>query len=220
MNQKKSEILWHMLLSAIALFWNGFGIHLTIRANIGVHPYDVFNMGLSNTFGILFGTASVCVAFCVLFIDILLKEPIGISMFIDAIVVGKAVDFFNWLDIIPVCHTIYASIGMMLLGLTIMGYTQYFYMIAALGCGPRDTLLVGLNKRCKKVPIGVVSIGILSAAALGGYLMGGAVGIGTLICAFGAGPIMQLAFTTMHFDATTMQHQNLKESWQVFRSAS
>jgi len=89
-------------------------------------------------------------------------------------------------------------------------------MIASLGCGPRDTLMVGLAKRVRRVPIGAVSIVILGAATLVGWLLGGPVGIGTIICAFGAGPIMQLAFRTVRFDATAIRHQRLRDTIKVF----
>ena len=104
----------------------------------------------------------------------------------------------------------------MLIGLVIMAYTQYTYMSASLGCGPRDTLLVALAKRAKKIPIGAVSIALLSLATFIGWLLGGPVGIGTLICAFCAGPIMQMAFTTVRFDATHVHHQHLAASVRVF----
>ena len=84
-----------MLIAAASLFVNGFGVYLTIHANIGAGPWDVLNIGLSRSLGILYGTASIAVSLSILLIDILLKEPIGIAMFIDAVVVGKSVDFFN-----------------------------------------------------------------------------------------------------------------------------
>ena len=205
-----------MLIAAVSLFVNGFGIYLTIQANIGAGPWDVLNIGLSRSLGILYGTASIAVSLSILLVDIVLREPIGIAMFIDAIVVGKSVDFFNWIHAVPACQSLWTGIPVMVAGLFILAYTQYTYMIASLGCGPRDTLLVGLAKRMKRVPIGVVSIVLLSTATLIGWLLGGPVGVGTLICAFGAGPIMQLAFTTVRFDATGIRHQRLKESMKVF----
>ena len=176
----------------------------------------MLNIGLSRSLGILYGTASIAVSLSILLVDIVLREPIGIAMFIDAIVVGKSVDFFNWIHAVPACQSLWTGIPVMVAGLFILAYTQYTYMIASLGCGPRDTLLVGLAKRMKRVPIGVVSIALLSTATLIGWLLGGPVGVGTLICAFGAGPIMQLAFTTVRFDATGIRHQRLKESMKVF----
>ena len=214
-NRRPGAIVLNMLLAAISLFANGFGIYLTIQANIGAGPWDVLNIGLSKTLGILYGSASITVSLCILLLDILMREPIGIAMFIDAFVVGKAVDFFNWLHPVPSCRSLWSGIPVMLLGLVILAYTQFLYMAAALGCGPRDTLLVGLTKRLKRLPIGAVSIGLLSTATLIGWLLGGPVGIGTLICAFGSGPVMQAAFQTVHFDATEIRHQRLKDSFQV-----
>ena len=100
-NRSTGAIILNMLLAAISLFFNGFGVYLTIQANIGAGPWDVLNLGISKTFGILYGTASIAVSMTILVIDILLREPIGIAMFIDAIVVGKAVDFFNYIDAVP-----------------------------------------------------------------------------------------------------------------------
>ncbi len=214
-NQTIRAILLHALIAAVSLFVNGFGIYLTIQASIGAGPWDVLSLGLSNTFGILYGTASITVSLIILAIDLILREPIGIAMFIDAFVVGKAVDFFNAIDAVAPCDSMITAIPLMLVGLTIMGYTQYTYMIASLGCGPRDTLLVALSKRLSKIPIGVISIALLSLATFIGWLLGGPVGIGTLICAFLSGPIMQMAFRSVHFDATLVQHQSLAKSAHV-----
>jgi len=219
-NKTVGGIARNFLIAAVSLFVNGFGIYLTMRASIGAAPWDVLSLGLSKTLGILYGTASISVSVTILIIDILLKEPIGIAMVLDAIVVGKSVDFFNMIDVVPTPKSIAGSIGMLLLGLVIIGYTQMFYMRAALGCGPRDTLLVGLKKRLRKIPIGLVSIGLLSAATLIGYLLGGPVGIGTLLCAFLAGPVMQLAFRSLSFDATAVRHQRFSETIAVFASAA
>ena len=214
-NRTAGAIFLNMLIAAVSLFVNGFGIYLTIQANIGAAPWDVLSLGLSRTLGILYGSASIAVSLTILLIDVLLREPIGIAMFIDAVVVGKSVDFFNWLHPVAPCQSLRSAIPVMIVGLFIIAYTQYTYMVASLGCGPRDTLLVGLARRAPRVPIGAMSIALLSTATLLGWLLGGPVGLGTLICAFGAGPIMQFAFRTVHFDATGIRHQNLRDSLRV-----
>ena len=215
LNRSPRSILLNMLLAAFSLFLNGFGIYLTIQANIGAAPWDVLNLGISKSLGILYGNASIAVSVTILIIDILLREPIGLSMFIDAFVVGKAVDFFNWLHPVPACRSLFVSIPVLLLGLVVIAYTQYGYMVASLGCGPRDSLLVGLAKRCSRLPIGLVGILLQGSATFIGWLLGGPVGVGTLICAFAAGPIMQFAFWTVRFDATQVSHQQLPESLRV-----
>ena len=215
-NRTAGAILLNMLIAAVSLFVNGFGVYLTIHANLGAAPWDVLNLGLSRALGILYGNASIAVSVTILVIDILMKEPIGIAMFIDAVVVGKAVDFFNLIHAVPPCQSPAVGIPVLLCGLVILAYTQYTYMIASLGCGPRDTLLVGLSKRLPRVPIGLVSIVLLGSATLTGWLLGGPVGVGTLICAFVTGPIMQAAFRTVRFNPTQVRHQRLRDSFRVF----
>ena len=215
-NRTARAIGANMLLAAVSLFVNGFGVYLTIRANIGAAPWDILNIGLSKTLHILYGTASIAVSLTILLIDILLKEPIGVAMFIDAVVVGKAVDFFDAIGAVPECTSLWTGIPLMLAGLVILAYTQFMYMKAALGCGPRDTLLVGLAKRSGKIPIGAVSIALLGSATLIGWLLGGPAGVGTLICAFCTGPIMQLAFKTVRFDPKRVKHQTLGQTARIF----
>ncbi|MBQ9879431.1 MAG: hypothetical protein IJM45_03250 [Clostridia bacterium] len=214
-NSNARSIALNALIAAVSLFVNGFGVYLTIQANIGAGPWDVLGLGVSKTLGILYGNASVAISLTILIIDILLKEPIGIAMFIDAVVVGKSVDLFNKLNVVSPCSSYLTGIPVMIAGLIILAYTQYTYMIASLGCGPRDTLLVGLAKRLKMLPIGAASIALLSTATLIGWMLGGPVGVGTIICALGAGPIMQLAFRTVRFDAKAISHQNLIDSLKV-----
>ena len=214
-NCSMGGIVFNSLRATLGLFLFGFGVYLTIQANIGVGPWDAFNLGLSHTFGIKYGTASIAVSLFILLVDILLREPIGIGMLLDAFIVGKTVDFFNWLELVPAQANMLHGGAVMLLGLFIEGFSQYLYMSAALGCGPRDTLLVALAKRIRKVPIGIISIAILAVVTFIGWLLGGPVGIGTLACAFLTGPIMQLDFRIVGFDATLTEHQSLAGSFHV-----
>ena len=124
-NAKSSSILINMVIAAVSLFINGFGVYLTIQANLGAAPWDVLNLGMSKSLHILYGSASIAVSITILLIDILLKEPIGIAMFIDAVVVGKSVDFFNWIHAVPACDSVMTGIPVMIIGLFILAYTQF-----------------------------------------------------------------------------------------------
>lgn len=216
MNKTAKSIILNMLIASAGLFTFGFGVYLTIQANLGAAPWDVFELGISGTFGIKYGTAAILVSLTVLCIDVALREKIGIGMFLDAFIVGKTVDLFNSINLVPAINNPLTGAAVMISGLIIMGFSQYLYMKAALGCGPRDTMLVGLSRRLPKIPIGVVSIGIMTVVAGIGRLLGGPLGVGTLICAFLAGPIMQFAFRVTKFNATEVSHQGLKESFEVF----
>ena len=82
-------------------------------------------------------------------------------------------------------------------------------MCAQQCCGPRDSLLVGLGKRMPKVPIGIVEIILWAAVLLMGYLLGGPVGIGTLISTFGAGLVMQLVYNIIRFEPRDLRHRDV-----------
>ncbi|MCQ2460736.1 MAG: hypothetical protein MJ115_01140 [Clostridia bacterium] len=177
-------------------------------------------MGLSKTLGIKYGNASIMVSVIVLIIDIIMREPLGIGMLLDAFLVGKFVDLLNWIDFIPYQDKWYIQVPMILVGLFIMGFSQFLYMKGALCCGPRDTMLVGFARRLKKIPIGIVGVLIHIVVTTIGYLLGGPVGIGTLLCMALTGPFMQLAFRVVKFDATGIEHQNLIDSFRVLGSRS
>ena len=218
-NTTKNKIFKSTLLASFGLFLFGFGVYLTIQANIGVGPWDAFNLGLSKTFNIKYGTASITVSLIILAIDICLKEKIGIGMLLDAFIVGKTVDLFNAINLVPAQTSFLSSLIVINVGMIIMGFSQFLYMKAGLGCGPRDTLLVGLKRKIAKVPIGAISICLLTIVTAIGYLLGGPIGIGTLLSAALEGYYMQWAFKIVHFDPTKICHQSLLESWRILVGA-
>ncbi|MBQ1331735.1 MAG: hypothetical protein IIY36_02285, partial [Lachnospiraceae bacterium] len=78
-------------------------------------------------------------------------------------------------------------------------------------CGPRDSLLVGLGKRLPRIPIGLVEILLWAAVTLVGWLLGGPVGIGTLISTFGAGAVLQLVYWLIRFEPREVRHRSVIE---------
>ncbi len=214
-NKTGRDILNHSLLASAGLILFGFGVYLTVQANIGTAPWDSFSLGLSGVLGISFGNTTVLVSFLVLAADLLLREKIGIGTILDAILVGKTLDVLNRLHLFAPRQDFFSGLLFMLIGMVICGFAQFLYMKAALGCGPRDSLLVGLSRRLPRVPIGAVSIGIQATVAFLGFLLGGPVGIGTLLYVLLQGPIMQLDFRLVHFEAEAVRHQDLLGSARV-----
>lgn len=214
-NHTPGSILKNTVLAAFGLFLFGIGVYLTIQANIGVAPWDAFTLGLAKTVGVKYGTASITISFTIIVIDLLLRERIGIGTVLDAVVVGKTVDLLNWLDLVPPMENLWAGVAVMLVGLFIMGFSQFIYMKAALCCGPRDAMLVAFGKRLKKVPIGVISICILAVVLCIGWRLGGPIGIGTVVAALCTGPLMQLAFALVKFQPIEVVHQDAIETVRV-----
>ena len=92
-----------------------------------------------------------------------------------------------------------------------MAVGMWIYMSAEQCCGPRDSLLVGLGKRLPRLPIGFVEIILWAAVTLAGWLLGGPVGIGTLISTFGAGLVMQLVYSIIRFEPRKLIHRDVIE---------
>lgn len=204
-----------MFGAALGLFFFGFGVYLTIQANIGVGPWDALNLGVAETLHIQYGTASIALSLMILLIDLLLRGRIGVGMILDALIVGKTVDLFNWLAPVQKMSGWFSGLLLMLAGLIVEGFSLYLYMRTALGCGPRDTLLVQLKKLLPKIPIGLISIVILAVVTLIGWKLGGPVNFGTLVCALLTGPIMQAAFRTVRFKAEDVEHQDIVTTMMI-----
>ena len=214
--QTKPQIIKEILKSALGLFIFAIGVYLTIQANIGLAPWDCLSMGVSARVGYSYGIVHTVISILILIIDILLKEKIGYGTILDALLVGNYVDWIGYLKLVPVSDNVAVSCAMVVIGLLIMGYGQYFYMDAAQCCGPRDSLLIALGKRFPRTPIGVVQTFMVGIALLIGWLLGGPVGIGTIISVFGMGSALQLVCKIMHFEPRDVVHKNVLETNKIF----
>ena len=210
MNIKKRTLMeWLKIVLGLIVF--ALGVHMTIYANIGLAPWDCLGMGIAKHTPFNYGISMTLIAVTVLIIDILLKERIGYGTIIDAICTGNFVQMFNYLDPLPENKNTMLGIAIMLGGFVFMALGMWIYMSAQQCCGPRDALLVGLGKRMKKVPIGIVEVMLWAVVLLFGFLLGGPVGVGTLISTFGAGLVMQLVYSLIHFEPRKLRHRDIFE---------
>lgn len=210
MSARKTILLqWLQIAGGLLVF--AFGVHLTIFANIGLAPWDCLGMGIARHTPLNYGLSMTAMAVAILLIDLALRERIGFGTIIDALLTGNFVQMYNDLNPLPANHSLWLGILIMLTGFVFMALGMWIYMRAAQGCGPRDSLLVGLGKRLPKLPIGVVEIFLWAAVLLAGWLLGGPVGIGTLISTFGAGAVMQLVYNALRFEPRDIRHRDAIE---------
>ena len=196
----------------------GLGSYMSIQANVGLAPWDAFSMGISYKTGIMYGNVVVYTGFLIIIIDFLLKEKIGFGTIINAILIGKVVDLCNYLGLLPMLDNFAAGVAMLFAGQVVICLGSYFYIGAAMGCGPRDALMVAMGKRFSRLPIGLVR-GILEGTVLLlGWLMGANVGIGTIIAVFGIGTIMEYTFRILKFDVKGVRHENFADTVRRIRS--
>jgi len=206
-------------LALLGLIIFGFGMYMQLRSDVGLSPWQAFNEGLTLHFPISFGTASILVSVLVVVADVLLREPIGVGTILDALVVGWSIDFFLWLDPLPMMPGAVSSICLLLCSIAVMALSQYIYMKAALSCGPRDALLVALGRKFPKTPIGAVNTGLLVIILVIAFFLGGSIGLGTVINMAFTGPIMQLVFHLLHFEPRDVTHEGLADTLSAFRAA-
>ena len=197
---------WLRIVFGLLVF--AFGVHLTIFANIGLAPWDCLGMGIAKHTPLNYGLSMTLMALIILGIDLMLKERIGFGTIIDAVLTGNFVQMFNDLNPLTENRNTWLGILMMLCGFVFMALGMWTYMKAGQCCGPRDSLLVGLGKRLPKVPIGIVEVLLWAAVLLAGWLLGGPVGIGTLISTFGAGLVMQAVYTVLKFEPRKVVHRD------------
>ena len=213
MNRKTILLGWLRIAGGLLVF--AFGVHLTIFANIGLAPWDCLGMGLSYHTPLNYGLAMTLVAVTVLGVDLLLRERVGYGTVIDAFLTGNFVQLFNDLNPLPPNRSLGRGVLLMLAGYAIMALGMWLYMRAGQGCGPRDSLLMALGRRMPRVPIGFVEIGLWAAVLLAGWLLGGPVGIGTLIGTFGAGAVMQVIYRLIRFEPRDIRHRDLFEVTKI-----
>ena len=215
MKSTAKEIVFGWLRIVLGLLVFSFGVHLTIYANIGLAPWDCLGMGISYHTPLNYGVSMTVMAAAILLVDLLLRERIGFGTVIDALLTGNFVQAYNDLNPLPENRSLWLGIVIMLAGFVFMALGMFLYMKAAQCCGPRDSLLVGLGKRMPRVPIGVVEILLWAAVLLAGWLLGGPVGLGTLISTFGAGAVMQAVYSLLRFDPRTVKHRDVPETLRI-----
>ena len=214
-NNGRSGIILGWLKITAGLLVFALGVHLTIYANIGLAPWDCLGMGIANHTPFNYGISMTVIAVVILITDVLLKERIGFGTIIDALLTGNFVQMFNSLNPLPENENMWIGIAVMLAGFVFMALGMWIYMTAEQCCGPRDSLLVALGKRLPKIPIGIVEVLLWSVVLLIGWLLGGQVGIGTVISTFGAGLVMQLVYSLIHFEPREMKHKGLAETVRI-----
>lgn len=163
----------------------GISGSMLLLAGLGVDPWDVLHQGLSRRLGLGVGTWVVIVGALVLLLWIPLRQRPGWGTLSNVIVIGLVIDLV--LATVPPVHGLAAQLIVMFSGVVLNGIATGLYIGAGLGPGPRDGLMTGLAARGHSIR--VVRTGIELTVLLTGWLLGGTVGLGTVVYALGIGPI-------------------------------
>jgi uncharacterized membrane protein YczE len=171
-----------LLLGLVIL---GVGVALLVRSRLGLAPWDVLHQGISDRTGVPIGTVGIAVGFPVLLGWLPLRQPLGVGTVINVVLVGIVIDVV--LPQVPTPHVLAVRIAFMLGGVLLMSIGFGFYIGAGLGAGPRDGLMTGIADRGHSLRV-VRTIFEVTVLVVG-WLLGGTVGVGTVIFAFSMGPL-------------------------------
>jgi uncharacterized membrane protein YczE len=173
----------------LGLVGYGFSMAMLVRAGLGLDPWDVFHQGLALRTGMTIGMACAVVGVVVLLAWIPLRNRLGIGTVANVIVVSVTVD--AGMAILPAPTSLSVRIAMMVAAVVLNAISTVLYFGAGLGPGPRDGLMTGLVVRTG-LSVRLVRTCIEATVLAVGWLLGGTVGVGTVVYAFGIGPLVQL----------------------------
>jgi uncharacterized membrane protein YczE len=163
----------------------GVSSSLLVLAGLGLDPWDVFHQGLSRTFGLAIGTWAIIVGVVVLLLWIPLRQRPGIGTLSNVVLVGLTMNVV--LGHFDAPHAMAARIACLVFGVFFNGVATGAYIGAGLGPGPRDGLMTGLAARGHSIR--VVRTGLELTVLVTGWLLGGTVGVGTVVYALSIGPL-------------------------------
>ena len=203
-----------LLRLIFGLFLYSLGIVVTMNAHIGYAPWDVLHVGMAKTIGMSIGTVSIIAGIVIGILTVLLGEKLGLGTLLNMVLIGLFLDILIELKFIPIASNFVYGLLMVIVGLFIIALASYYYIGSGFGAGPRDSLMVALTRKTG-LPVGVCRGTIELLAVLIGWRLGGMVGIGTIISAFVIGFCVQLTFKLLKFDATTIKHETLDQTFKM-----
>lgn len=167
----------------------GLGIASMVAGDLGLGPWDVLHQGIAERTGIPIGTVTIGVGALVMLLWLPLRERPGLGTLVNVVLIGVVIDLtLLWLE---TPESLLLRAAMMAAGPVLFGIGSGFYIGSGLGPGPRDGVMTGLAAR--GLPIAGVRTTIELSALGVGWLLGGTAGLGTIVFAFGVGPVVHWA---------------------------
>jgi len=183
LNLKPRISTFFFLCFGLILF--GLGEGLLIVSAAGASPWTVFAQGIYLNVGLSVGMITILVSFVVLVLWLPLNQKPGIGTILNALIIGLMIDIC--IKFVPTPENYISQLFLAIIAVLTVGLGGGIYLVANLGAGPRDGLMIGLQKKTN-LPIATVRATLEIAVMSIGWYLGGTVGVGTLLFAFGIGP--------------------------------
>lgn len=181
-----------VIMLVTGLFFFGLGEAIIIGSGSGVSPWTVLAQGISIRTDLSVGTTTFLISIGILIFWIPLKQVPGIGTILNAIIIASTIDLT--LPYLPQPNDTYLKLLQVCIGIFVVGLGSGIYLISNLGPGPRDGLMIGLQKQTG-TSIPLIRTILELSAVISGWLLGGVVGIGTVLFVFGIGPCVGIGLT-------------------------
>ncbi|PZE56236.1 hypothetical protein DEJ24_13300, partial [Curtobacterium sp. MCPF17_001] len=185
---RSTALMLRFVQLAVGLFLYGASVALQVRAVVGVSSWTVLTQGLENVLPWSFGVVTVTSSFVILLFWIPLRQRPRIGTLLNVLCVGPAADLVLWL--VPEPGDLLGRVLLFVASLALLAVATACYIGAGFGTGPRDGLMVGLHERLGW-PLWVARTSVEVTVVVIGWLLGGDVGVGTVVAAFAIGPMVQ-----------------------------
>ena len=180
---------WTFLYLCLGLALFGLGEGLLIVSFTGASPWSVLAQGISLNVNLSIGTITLFISLIVLIFWLPLKQKPGIGTILNALIIAMMIDIC--IKFVPTPENYISQLILAIVAVFTVGFGGGIYLVANLGAGPRDGLMVGLQKKTN-MPIAAVRAFLEISVVTVGWYLGGTVGLGTLLFAFGIGPAVAL----------------------------
>ncbi|MGI8773474.1 MAG: YczE/YyaS/YitT family protein [Actinomycetota bacterium] len=187
----------------LGLFGFALGVVMTLRASLGISPWDVLHDGLALQTPLTFGTAVIVVGLVLLLLSLMAGIKPGPGTIANMLLIGVFADLLLATGVGAGLHdgAIAIRLPLLLAGVVIVGLGSALYIGAELGAGPRDSLMVAVATRFN-MRVGVARAIVEGSALVAGILLGGQVGVGTVIFAVAIGPSVDVSFRLFGMDSS------------------
>jgi len=202
----------------VGLFLFAVGVVANLNSGLGMSPWGVLNVGVSNITPLTLGQASQVIGLVVIAIGWALGFAPGFGTLMNMYFIGLFIDLIIAWGLIPTPTDPMFQYLLLILSVAVLGVGSLFYMGVQLGAGPRDGLMLGLVRKLDR-QVAYVRAGIEGMVLILGYLLGGPVGVGTVITALTTGYSVQFFFRLGRFDSMSKQ-LNLYELYQCLSGRS
>lgn len=213
----KTQTIFKLPNLFFGFFLCSLGITMMYKAQeLGLGPWDAFHRGVMNYTPLTFGQVSQLTGLVVIMISMFLGIMPGIGTVLNMIFVGLFIDLINESSLLFTPGSFWGKLVMLETGVWVLSMGIYFYLKSGLGAGPRDGLMLGLVKKLK-VNVATVKTSIELIILSLGALLGGKIGIGTVVVALTLGYAIKVVFKLGKYDISTVNQKTLKDEFMLLR---